>query len=135
MRLRVAPDVAARLNPFAGASGSGGGLWRSLVSALRSGRRGPRFKSGQPDHHDQRCSCTRRGWRSCTGDSYAIAGPGLLAAVIEEVEEDPIRYLVLGPDRSGNFLELVILDRPQGPAVIHAMTMTAQYRRLLPGGS
>ena len=26
------------------------GLWRSLVSALRSGRRGPRFKSGQPDH-------------------------------------------------------------------------------------
>jgi hypothetical protein len=57
------------------------------------------------------------------------------AAVIEEVEEDPIRYLVLGPDRSGNFLELVILDGPQGPAVIHAMTMTAQYRRLLPGGS
>jgi hypothetical protein len=51
------------------------------------------------------------------------------------VEEDPIRYLVLGPDRSGNFLELVILDRPQGPAVIHAMTMTAQYRQLLPGGS
>jgi hypothetical protein len=57
------------------------------------------------------------------------------AAVVEEVEEDPIRYLVLGPDRSGNFLELVILDRPQGPAVIHAMTMTTQYRRLLPGGS
>ncbi len=28
----------------------GYGLWRSLVSALRSGRRGPRFKSGQPDH-------------------------------------------------------------------------------------
>jgi hypothetical protein len=26
------------------------GLWRSLVSALRSGRRGRRFKSGQPDH-------------------------------------------------------------------------------------
>jgi hypothetical protein len=25
------------------------GLWRSLVSALRSGRRGRRFKSGQPD--------------------------------------------------------------------------------------
>jgi RNA polymerase sigma-70 factor (sigma-E family) len=28
---------------------AGNGLWRSLVSALRSGRRGPRFKSGQPD--------------------------------------------------------------------------------------
>jgi hypothetical protein len=57
------------------------------------------------------------------------------AVVIEEVGEDPIRYLVLGPDRSGNLLELVVLDRPQGPAVIHAMAMTAQYRRLLPGGS
>ena len=33
------------------------GLWRSLVSALRSGRRGPRFKSGQPDH--QRCRSRR----------------------------------------------------------------------------
>ena len=57
------------------------------------------------------------------------------AVVIEEVAEDPIRYLVLGPGRSGNLLELVVLDRPQGPAVIHAMPMTAQYRRLLPGGS
>lgn len=57
------------------------------------------------------------------------------AVVIEEVAEDPTRYLVLGPDRSGNLLELVVLDRPQGPAVIHAMPMTAQYRRLLPGGS
>jgi hypothetical protein len=54
------------------------------------------------------------------------------AVIIEEVAEDPIRYLVLGPGRSGN---LVVLDRPQGPAVIHAMPMTAQYRRLLPGGS
>jgi hypothetical protein len=33
------------------------GLWRSLVSALRSGRRGPRFKSGQPDHR----SCSSEG--------------------------------------------------------------------------
>ena len=57
------------------------------------------------------------------------------AVVIEEVAEEPTRYLVLGPDRSGNLLELVVLDRPQGPAVIHAMPMTAQYRRLLPGGS
>jgi hypothetical protein len=36
----------AGLLPF----GEADGLWRSLVSALRSGRRGPRFKSGQPDH-------------------------------------------------------------------------------------
>ena len=37
------------------------------------------------------------------------------ALVIEEVADDPIRYLVLGPDRSGNLLELVVMDRPQGP--------------------
>ncbi len=56
------------------------------------------------------------------------------AMVVEEIAEDPVRYLVLGPDRAGNLLELVVLDRPQGPAVIHAMTVTAQYRKLLPRG-
>jgi hypothetical protein len=49
------------------------------------------------------------------------------------LKEDPVRYLVLGPDRAGNLLELVILDRPQGPAVIHAMKMRSKYRHLLPG--
>lgn len=57
------------------------------------------------------------------------------ALVVEEVGEDPTRYLVLGPDRSGQLLELVVLDRPTGPAVIHAMAMRAKYRRLLPPGS
>lgn len=55
------------------------------------------------------------------------------AVVIEEVADDPVRYLVLGPDRSGNLLELVALDRPHGPAVIHAMKMRPKYRHLLPG--
>ena len=56
------------------------------------------------------------------------------AVVVEEIGEDPIRYLVLGPDRAGNFLELVVLDRPTGPAVIHTMAMRTKYRRLLEGG-
>lgn len=56
------------------------------------------------------------------------------ALVIEEIGDDPLRFLVLGPDRAGNLLELVILDRPQGPAVIHAMRMREKYRRYLPGG-
>ena len=55
------------------------------------------------------------------------------AIIIEEIAEDPPR-LVLGADQAGNLLELVVLDRPQGPAVIHAMPMTAQYRNLLPEG-
>lgn len=32
------------------------------------------------------------------------------ALVIEEVAEDPVRYLVLGPDQAGNLLELIVLD-------------------------
>ena len=54
------------------------------------------------------------------------------AIVVEEVGEDPTRFLVLGPDRAGNLLEMVVMDRPNGPAVIHAMPMNARYSRLLP---
>jgi hypothetical protein len=50
---------------------------------------------------------------------------------VEEVDQDPTRYLVLGPDRAGNLLEVVVMDRPQGPAVIHSMPMQAKYRILL----
>ena len=53
---------------------------------------------------------------------------------VDEIGEDPLRYLVLGPDRAANLLELVVLDRPNGPAVIHAMPMRDKDRRLLPGG-
>ena len=55
------------------------------------------------------------------------------AVVVEEIDEDPTKYLVLGPDRSARFLELVVLDRPQGPAVIHAMPMRTQYLKYLNG--
>ena len=53
------------------------------------------------------------------------------ALLVEEIDDDPTRYLVLGPDRAGNMLELIVLDRPQGPAVMHAMTMRAKYLPLL----
>ncbi len=56
------------------------------------------------------------------------------ATVVDEVAEDPLRYLLIGPDRSGNLLEVIVLDRPQGPAAIHAMALRAKYRRLLPPG-
>jgi hypothetical protein len=70
---------------------------------------------------------------------HGIPGKDILHAVnhaitVEQVGEDPVRWLVLGPDRAGNLLELVVMDRPAGPAVIHAMPMRAQYRRLLPKG-
>jgi hypothetical protein len=53
------------------------------------------------------------------------------ALLVEEIDDDPIRYLVLGPGRAGSMLELVVLDRPHGPAVIHAMPMRAKYLPLL----
>jgi len=58
--------------------------------------------------------------------AYALVG--------KVVGEDPTRTLYIGPDTAGNLLELVLLDRPQGPAVIHAMTARPQYLRLLQGG-
>ena len=54
------------------------------------------------------------------------------ALAVDEVAEDPIRYLILGPNLVGNLLEIVILDRPNGPCVIHAMKMREKYRVLLP---
>jgi hypothetical protein len=55
-----------------------------------------------------------------------------LALVVEEVDEDPLRYLVIGPDRSSRFLELIVMDRPNGPCVMHAMLMRAKYEQLIP---
>lgn len=37
------------------------------------------------------------------------------AMVVEEVGEDPLRYLVLGPDRAANLLELVSWTGRRGP--------------------
>ena len=70
---------------------------------------------------------------------HGIPGEDILHAInhaitVDEVGDDPVRWLVLGPDRAGNLLELVVMDRPAGPAVIHAMPMRALYRRLLPKG-
>lgn len=56
------------------------------------------------------------------------------ALVVEEVGEDPSRFLILGPDLAGNLLEIVVLDRAKGPAVIHAMAMRTAYGRLLDEG-
>jgi len=75
----------------------------------------------------------------CSALRHGIPGQDILHAIdyaitVEEVGDDPARWLVLGPDRAGNLLELVVMDRPAGPAVIHAMPMRTQYRRLLPKG-
>jgi len=54
------------------------------------------------------------------------------ALVLEDVGEDPDRWLVIGPDRAGNLLEVVVLVTVEGSELaIHAMAMRAKYARLL----
>jgi hypothetical protein len=45
-----------------------------------------------------------------------------------EVGNDPHRYLLAGPNRAGNLLELVVLDTDAGEFVIHAMVLRASTR-------
>ena len=60
--------------------------------------------------------------------SHAVAGYAL-----EDRDDDPRRTLLLGPDRAGNLLDLVVLELDDGRRlVIHAMPMRPAYRELLP---
>ncbi len=53
--------------------------------------------------------------------------------VSEEVGEEPLRRLFLGPDAAGNLLEVVAIIRTDGTLVAtHAMAMRPKYRALLP---
>jgi hypothetical protein len=48
------------------------------------------------------------------------------------VIEDPDRWLVIGPDRAGNLLEVVVLSTADDMQLaIHVMPMRSKYRRLL----
>ena len=46
--------------------------------------------------------------------------------------DEPERWLVIGSNRAGKFLELVVLTTAEGgQLVIHAMPLRPKYRRLL----
>ena len=51
---------------------------------------------------------------------------------VEDAGEDPDRWLVIGPDRAGNLLEVVVLVIDDAQIAIHAMPMRPKFRRLLP---
>jgi hypothetical protein len=54
------------------------------------------------------------------------------ALAIEDAGEDPDCWLVIGPDRAGNLLEVVVLFTNEAVQLaIHAMRMRAKYRRLI----
>jgi hypothetical protein len=52
-------------------------------------------------------------------------------SVTEDAGEDPDRWLVIGPDRAGNLLEIIVLVTDTHEIVVHAMPMRPKYRRLL----
>ena len=70
---------------------------------------------------------------------HGVADEDLLHAIdhalaIEDAGEDPDRWLVIGPDRAGNLLEVVVLTTVEASQLaIHAMPMRAKFRRLLDG--
>ena len=48
-------------------------------------------------------------------------------------DESPLRTLVLGPDRAGNMVEVIVLHFDDGREMaIHAMPMRSRYSGLLP---
>lgn len=52
--------------------------------------------------------------------------------VVDDLGEDPDRWLVIGPDRAANLLEVIVLVTAEDDEVIiHAMPLRAVYRRLL----
>ena len=54
------------------------------------------------------------------------------ALAIEDAGEDPDRWLVIGPDRAGNLLEVVVMTTVENTQLaIHAMPMRAKFRKLL----
>jgi hypothetical protein len=54
------------------------------------------------------------------------------ALALEDAGEDPDRWLVIGPDRAGNLLEVVVITTVEDTQLaIHAMRMRGKFRRLL----
>ena len=54
------------------------------------------------------------------------------AIVVDDLGEDPDRWLVIGPDRAANLLEIVVLiTAERDELIIHAMPLRHIYQRLL----
>jgi hypothetical protein len=52
--------------------------------------------------------------------------------LVDDLGEDPDRWLVIGPDRAANLLEIVVLITAEGDEVIiHAMPLRPVNRKLL----
>jgi len=68
---------------------------------------------------------------------HGVADDDMLHAIehalaVEDLAVDPDRWLVLGPGRAANLLEVIVLVTREGDElIIHAMPLRRAYRRLL----
>ena len=68
---------------------------------------------------------------------HGIADDDMLHAieqsmVVDDLGDDPDRWLVIGPDRAANLLEIVVvITAEDDELIIHAMPLRALYRKLL----
>jgi len=62
------------------------------------------------------------------GTLHAVAN----SVAVDDLGEDPDRWLVIGPDSAGDLLEIVVLIASDADEIIiHAMPMRPKYRKLL----
>jgi hypothetical protein len=105
---------------------------------LIEGRRRYRIADGDAGSHDdkfvlQYCRVEIHG----SARRHGVGDDDMLHAIehsmrVDDVGEDPDRWLVIGPDRAGNLLEVVVLITTEGDElIIHAMRLRAIYRKLL----
>lgn len=54
------------------------------------------------------------------------------ATVVDDLGEDPDRWLIIGPDHAAKLLEVIVLITAEGDElIIHAMPLRPVYRKLL----
>lgn len=76
-----------------------------------------------------------------SANKHGVSDDDLVHAVTHEVvsvdlepDADPPKVLVIGPDRSGNLLEVIVLVLDEDRLLaIHAMRLRRQFYELLPG--
>ena len=68
-----------------------------------------------------------------TGDEIRHAWTNAIAFFDIDREHEPTKSLCIGPDTSGNLLEVLYLQLPGEEMVIHAMPLRAEFRVVLSG--
>lgn len=68
----------------------------------------------------------------CTREEISHAYDFALLDKVLDAAADPPKILIIGPDSSGNLLELIGGELQEGDVIWHAMSCRKQYLDLLP---